>query len=112
MRGTVSMRYQRMRQSCEPWYTPAFNAKLSSPQSLAVRREKLAPILSAHVAGIDKPRILDFGGDQGQLIQDLIPNAAGYTYDISDVEPLKGIERFRDLSECRARTFDLIICSN
>jgi 2-polyprenyl-3-methyl-5-hydroxy-6-metoxy-1,4-benzoquinol methylase len=104
--------YQRIRQSCEPWYTPNFNAKLSNPQSLAVRREKLAPILRTHVAGIEKPRILDFGGDRGQLIQDLIPNAAGYTYDISNVEPLKGIEHCRDLSECRARTFDLIICSN
>jgi len=104
--------YQRVRQACEPWYTPAFNVKLSNPQHLAARREKLGPLLQSHVATLAKPRILDFGGDRGQLIEGLVPNAACYTYDISAVDPLPGIERCRDLDECRAHEFDLIVCSN
>ena len=104
--------YQRVRQACEPWYTSAFNAKLSNPQHLAARREKLGPILAAHVAGMKRPRILDFGGDRGQLIEGLVPDAEGYTYDISAVDPVPGIARCRDLEECRSREFDLIVCSN
>ena len=102
--------YQRVRQSCEPWYTPGFNAKL--PAYTFGRREKLGSVLKPFVAGIGKPKILDFGGDRGQLIQGLIPDASGYVYDISDVEPLDGIGRCLDLSECRMQKFDLIICSN
>lgn len=102
--------YQRVRQSCEPWYTPSFNASLSGYATL--RRENLRSILMPFLAGIEKPRILDFGGDQGKLIQGLIPNATGCTYDISQVEPIEGIEHCRDLNECKKREFHLIICSN
>jgi 2-polyprenyl-3-methyl-5-hydroxy-6-metoxy-1,4-benzoquinol methylase len=102
--------YQRMRHSCEPWYTPGFNAKL--PSYTMGRREKLGSVLKPFVEGLEKPSILDFGGDRGQLIQGLIPNASGYVYDISEVESLEGIGYCRDLEECRKQQFDLIICSN
>lgn len=102
--------YQRLRQSCEPWYTPTFNANLSG--YISARQRKLRSVLTPFVAGIATPAILDFGGDRGQLIQDLIPNAFGYIYDISDVQPLEGIGHCKDLEDCRKRQFDLIICSN
>lgn len=102
--------YQRMRQSCEPWYTPRFNSSISGYTTL--RRERLGATLQPYLAGIPRPRILDFGGDRGQLVKNLIPNSTGYTYDISKVEPLDGIVHCRDLEECRKATPDLIICSN
>jgi hypothetical protein len=104
--------YQRMRESCEPWYTVNFNNQLVKPEALTGRREKLAPILSAQLAGIARPKILDFGGDTGDLILNLVPGSTTYIYDISGVEPAPGVERCRDLSECKAQKFDMIVCSN
>lgn len=104
--------YQQMREACEPWYTANFNAQLVNPESLNVRRDHLGPILKAQLAGIARPKILDFGGATGDLIHNLIPGAATYIYDISTVEPAPGVERCRDLEECRAQNFDMIVCSN
>ena len=78
--------YQQMREASEPWYTANFNGQLTKPEACHGRREKLAPILSTHLAGVAKPRILDFGGASGHLIHNLIPGAATYIYDISGVE--------------------------
>ena len=104
--------YQRVRQACEPWYTPGFNARIAGPEYIAARRKGLSSILSPYLAGIDKPRILDFGGDRGQLLQGLMPNVMGYVYDISEVDPVDGMERCRNLSDCRKVEVDLIICTN
>jgi len=104
--------YQKDRFSCEPWYTEKFNATLADPNSLGERREKLGAVLATHLAGIDRPKILDFGGDRGDLIQNLIPHAAAYIYEISGVEPAEGITCCADLADCRAQSFDAIVCSN
>jgi hypothetical protein len=110
--GYRQREYQQMRQACEPWYTPKFNASISDPNLMDVRRQKLASILKTHLSGIARPAILDFGGDRGRLIQDLIPDAAGSIYDISGADPVDGVGVCRSLAECRSREFDLIVCSN
>jgi 2-polyprenyl-3-methyl-5-hydroxy-6-metoxy-1,4-benzoquinol methylase len=104
--------YQQMREACEPWYTEKFNNQLVKPEALAGRREKLRPILESQLAGIAQPKILDFGGDSGDLIAHLLPGARTFIYDISGVEAAPGVERCRDLSECKAQGFDMIVCSN
>jgi hypothetical protein len=104
--------YQQMRQSCEPWYTPKFNASISSPGLMEMRRRELASILKTHLRGVARPAILDFGGDRGLLIRGVSPDSAGYVYDISGAQPVDGVEVCRNLADCRSREFDLVVCSN
>jgi len=103
--------YQQMRFHHEPWYTEAFNRSLSDEKIMVSRRELLQSIVTEHAGPAAIDTILDFGGDQGQLIQDLA--AAGkYVYDISGVEKRPGIVGISDFEGCLARRYDLIVCSN
>lgn len=101
--------YQKLRQWFEPWYTPKFNSDLASSSSYDRRRLLIAPILAKHTAGRKIKRVLDYGGDRGDLVRGLIDGADAFVYDISGVQPAPGITSVRDPGECTA---DLIINSN
>ena len=109
--GYRSDEYQQMREACEPWYTKRFNHSLQSPESMKLRQEKVSELLSARLK-LTNPKVLDFGGNRGELVKDLIPGAATYVYDISGVTPLEGVGVCRDLAACEAGQFDLIVNSN
>lgn len=104
--------YQKMRRAFEPWYTPRFNASITAPEFLKVRKAKVTEILGANLAGKMPSKILDFGGAQGELVQNLLPGATPYVYDVSGVAPLEGVQVCADLESCRSHDFDLIISSN
>jgi hypothetical protein len=57
-------------------------------------------------------KVLDFGGARGEIVLNLLPNAAPYVYDISCVAPLKGVTACQDLEDCRRQQADLVISSN
>ncbi len=101
--------YQQMRFSFEPWYTKEFNADLASTASYEVRRLRLAPILRQHIGNRKIRRVLDHGGDRGDLVVGLLEGAQPYVYDISGVEAAQGVISTQDPADCRA---DLIINSN
>ena len=104
-----SDRYRKMRQATEPWYSAKFNADLASPRSYEMRRARLAPILREHLGGRRISRVLDHGGDHGDLVLGLLDGAEPYVYDISGVEPAPGVKATRNPAACQA---DLIINSN
>jgi hypothetical protein len=106
-----SERYQQMRFRHEPWYTKAFNSGLSDEKIMVARRELLHSIVAENAGFSGIETVLDFGGDQGQLIQDL-PVANKYVYDISGVEKRPGIVGISDFAGCLAHRYDLIVCSN
>lgn len=112
--GYRGAEYQRKRQFFEPWYTEAFNASLSSKEAWVSRKQRLAGLfrdelkLGSRTFGT----ILDFGGDHGDLIADLVPARRRFVYEISGVDTVPGVERLRSLTECREHCFDLIISSN
>ena len=108
-RGYRSEEYRQMRHATEPWYTAKFNADLASASSYETRRAKLAPILKEHLRGRKISRILDHGGDHGDLVVGLLDGAEAYVYDISGVEPAPGVKSTRDPAACNA---DLIVNSN
>jgi Methyltransferase domain len=101
--------YQRMRQASEPWYTKRFNAGLASESSYEYRRGLLRGILREHLRGRKVERVLDYGGDRGDLVSGLVDGAAAYVYDISGIAPAKGVTATRDPAGTRA---DLIVNSN
>jgi hypothetical protein len=101
--------YQRMRHASEPWYTVKFNAKLASPESYDRRRKILGPILHSHIGEREIRRVLDYGGDRGDLVAGLIDGAEAFVYDISGIRAAEGVTSTTRPAECKP---DLIINSN
>ncbi|MGB8478073.1 MAG: methyltransferase domain-containing protein [Acidobacteriaceae bacterium] len=79
---------------------------------MKVRKDTLRDVLSPYLAGHQIRTILDFGGNRGELIEDLIPNTERYVYDISDLETLPGIGHLKKIEDCQEHPWDLIVCSN
>jgi hypothetical protein len=108
-RGYRSDEFQRMRFQTEPWYTSSFNHDIASPESYEVRRTLLAPILKKSLGDRPIRRILEYGGDRGDLAAGLIDGAEAFSYDISGTEVAPGVTAAPDPASCRA---DLILNSN
>jgi hypothetical protein len=101
--------YQRKRNATEPWYTQKFNEDLASESSYEFRRGVLRKILREHLDGTNVERVLDYGGDRGDLVRGLVDGADAYVYDISGIAPVEGVKATRDPAGTRA---DLIVNSN
>lgn len=106
--------YQRMRQSYEPWYTKKLNAEMSNPAAWDHRKRLLSALFRdrLNLGGRTFDAVLDFGGDSGELICDLVPASRRFVYEISGAAPVAGVEALRSLEECRKHSFDLILTSN
>jgi hypothetical protein len=104
-----SEEYLRMRHASEPWYTASFNADRASPDSYKLRRSLLAAILRQHLGARKIGRVLDYGGDHGDLVCGLIDGASAFVYDISGVGAVEGVTSVTEPATCQA---DLIINSN
>lgn len=102
--------YQAMRQSCEPWYTPVFNQRLSTG-TMESRRAPIAAIFRQHLPS-ELKTVLDFGGDRGDLFAGLVRGASTHVYDISGIPAAEGVTAISSLDECAKLNFDLIGCSN
>lgn len=98
-----------MRHASEPWYTPKFNADLASSSSYEIGRAKLAPILQQNIGQRRVRRVLDYGGDRGDLVNGLFEGAETFVYDISGIPAVSGVTATTTPAGCKA---DLIINSN
>jgi 2-polyprenyl-3-methyl-5-hydroxy-6-metoxy-1,4-benzoquinol methylase len=110
--GYRGEQYQKMRFQHEPWYTEKLNRELSAEtQMLDHRRQLLASVMTEYFTAHQVKNVLDFGGDQGQLIQQLgVPGK--YVFDISGTKSREGVTALHRLDDCRARPWDLIVCSH
>jgi hypothetical protein len=104
--------YQQTRESCEPWYTPDFNANLESPELMEKRRAHVRELFADRFRDGLPEKVLDFGGNRGELVASLIPGARAFVYDVSGIEPLPGVTGLATLSDCTSEKCDLVICSN
>lgn len=104
-----SEEYLRMRHDSEPWYTARFNCDLASPGSYQKRRAVLAPLLKKHLSESPIRRVLDHGGDRGDLVAGLLEGAEPFVYDISGIPAAAGVTAVSDPATCNP---DLIINSN
>lgn len=107
--GYRSKEYQRMRHASEPWYTEKFNAKIGSDTAYERRRPVIAAILRQYIGKREIKRVLDYGGDRGDLVRGLVDGAAAFVYDISGISAVDGVTAVTDPAECKA---DLVINSN
>ena len=79
--------YQQTRNASEPRYTTKFNSDIASPSHYKIRRSKLAPIIKQNVGRRKINRILDYGGDRGDLVVGLLDGAETFVYEISGITP-------------------------
>ena len=108
-RNYRSEEYQKMRWKVEPWYTPKLNANLASPSSYRARRAKVGSTLRSNIGPRTIHRVLDYGGDRGDLVAGLLDDSEAYVYDISGIPAAPGVVATSDPAACKA---DLIINSN
>lgn len=104
--GYRSDEYQRMRYTSEPWYTSSFNTRLGLPGAYASRRSVVQSILHRHLPESRIDRVLDYGGNRGDLVDGLIEGSSAFVYDISSVAPVGSVTTTTDPRGCKA---DLII---
>src|SRR5690348_15843990 len=98
-----------MRFASEPWYAPQLHIDQASAASYETRRAKLAPILRQYIGQRKVKRILDYGGDRGDLVVGMVDGAETFVYDISGIPPATGEISTADPAACQA---DLIVNSN
>jgi 2-polyprenyl-3-methyl-5-hydroxy-6-metoxy-1,4-benzoquinol methylase len=105
-------RYQRERFDHEPWYTKNFNDRFKhDTRVLDFRQKQLRLIMGKYTDPGSLISVLDFGGDKGQLVQNLF-RAQAFVYDISGVETLDGVTKVSDVLSCKKSEYDLVICSH
>jgi len=103
--------YQHQRNSFEKWYTKEINEKIgNNPTEIRNRNKNLSDILLKTTDVTKIKTVLDFGGDKGQFIPEVLRSAEKYVYDISGITPNQGVKSIQDLSESRSLKFDLIMC--
>lgn len=107
--GYRSQEYHLMRHDSEPWYTTGMNARLASTDSYERRRQAIRAILDGQIRHRRVRRVLDYGGDRGDLVRGLVDGADAFVYDISGVPAVEGVTATGDPASCKA---DLIINSN
>jgi 2-polyprenyl-3-methyl-5-hydroxy-6-metoxy-1,4-benzoquinol methylase len=110
--GYRDAKYLQMRAKHEPWYTEAINQELGADtQALFHRRQLLKNVMVQYAEAGIVNSVLDFGGDQGQLIQEF-PAEQRCVYDISGTAARDGVMAMPSYSDCHARSWDLIVCSH
>ena len=76
-------KYQKVRQSYEPWYTKEINSLIgNNPTECKNRAKNLSYIINKYVDLNNIHNVLDFAGDKGQHIPDIFADKNKYVYDI------------------------------
>ena len=104
--------YQKQRQKYECWYTKEINELIGKDHiEIKNRNENLTRILKRNITGEIKS-VLDFGGDKGQFIPEILKSAEKFVYEISGVTPVDGIKSLTTIKGCKKQNYDLILCSH
>lgn len=105
--------YLERRQHWEPWYTEKVNKAIGhSSTTLVNRKEHLSNMLTAEIDRntITSPtRVLDFGGDEGQFIPELISITERAVLEISAVRTITNVQKFSGWDEVPSFKPDFIM---
>ncbi len=100
--------YFRQRNHFEPWYTRVINDALGAEEEMQLRRNVLNEVLAESGIAKGVERVLDHGGDRGQMLAGL-DAATKAVYDISGVEVDPGVIAI-GADELHSQAWDLILC--
>ncbi len=107
--GYRGERYFRERHRHEPWYTRKVNEAIGGDDAVvSARRAMIERVLRGNLDVRRLRRVLDFGGDRGQVLPVGIGNER-FVYEISGTHPVQGVSNIGTAAELRAQTFDLVL---
>lgn len=100
--------YYAARHRHEPWYTRRFNDRfVDDAATIEARQAHLLTTLSS-IADRTLARVIDYGGDCGQLIPPSLGATLRDVYDLSDAPPVAGVRKVDDSALARSG-YDLAI---
>lgn len=103
--------YQKQRQKFEDAYTKELNSHLGHDhEELSERKKYTTDIFKNSLDVASIKTVLDFGGDEGQFIPEILKHAEKYVYEISGVTPIDGIKCIENEEELKNYNWDLIMC--
>lgn len=103
--------YQKQRQKFEAGYTLEFNNYLGhNLEELSRRKKYTTDIFKNNLDVSSIKTVLDFGGDEGQFIPEILQYAERFVYEISGVTPIDGIKCIGNEKELETYNWDLIMC--
>jgi SAM-dependent methyltransferase len=103
--------YFRVRRKHEFWYTRRHNEAALDETAIERRRNAILQRVTPHLPADSVRRVLDYGGDAGQLI----PPSLGeerHVFELSDVAPVQGVRRIATTAELQPASYDLILMSH
>jgi len=106
--GYREERYLAVRHGFEPWYTRKFNDDIGSPVGVAPRQQGYRAALTAHTDVGTIGSVLDYAGDQGQLMAGG-PGRELFVFDISGATPVEGVIGIADEGDLDDRVFDVVL---
>lgn len=114
--GYRNEQYQKLRQKYESWYSKEINNLIGDDiRAIESRNKNLSEILKNNIDIGNIRNVLDFGGDRGQYIPNILNNAKKYVYDISCKGVLPEIKLIKTIEECENNMpcgYDFIICAH
>lgn len=103
--------YQRERNQYEDWYTKEVNEEVGNGKKEIEKRNANLSSLLKNTIDVSKIKtVLDFGGDKGQFIPDLLKKAKRYVYEISGTKALPGVKSIDNIESLKLISFDFIMC--
>jgi SAM-dependent methyltransferase len=102
--------YNKIRLICEPSYDVRASFIEDSDGYYANRKIGITTILNRNVSMDSIKTVLDYGGDTGSLIPDILNHAQRFVYDISDAPTISGVLKYDKLAPDNIKTFDFLMC--
>ncbi len=104
--------YFEVRHRHEFWYSRQHNEDSGKdPAVVASRKAFLLDAIQRKVDRTTLDRVLDFGGDSGQLLPECI-GGERHVFEISDAEPVSGVMKVADETHLQAHSYDLVVLSH
>lgn len=105
-----NQKYQEQRNKYEWWYTKEANESIGKNKYEIINRKvNLGKIIEKNIDFKEIRSVMDFGGDMGQFIPDLLSGTDRCVYEISDVQALKGIKKMTQIKNLKKK-FDFVMC--
>ncbi len=99
--------YCRIRETYEPDYRKINDKIGTDVHGSAIRKHFIEFLLSKeNVSGVRS--VLDYRGDRGQFIPDVLSNTKRFVYDVSGVQPIDDVRTVAKADE--AAPYDLVMC--
>lgn len=101
--------YVRVRSQYERWYTPRLNAQIGDgPVEVKNRKKHFEQLLKKYSLANNVAKLLDYGGDRGQFIPDILRHSKKYVFDLSNKRMESGIRKIAD--PMLEAPYDLVMC--